>query len=103
VFWLDPRALEAGARVLVKSGTATIQALVTEVSGRRSLETLALEPATGLSSNDIGEVTIRLATELPLERFEQHRRGGAFLVIHPQSGATLAAGTVISTREGILQ
>ena len=38
--------------------------------------------------------TIRLASELPVEEYAAHRRAGGFLVIDPQSGATLAAGIV---------
>ena len=86
--------LRPGARVLVKSGTSTVQALVPEIVGRRDLDSLALEPADGLEINDIGQVRVRLAAELPVEEYAAHRRAGAFLVIDPQSGATLAAGIV---------
>ncbi|MFD5863791.1 sulfate adenylyltransferase subunit 1 [Agromyces sp. NPDC127015] len=93
LFQLDARPLAPGARVLVKFGTATVQALVAAVEGRRNLDTLATEPADRLDANDIGRVTLRLAAELPFEDYAVHRRSGAFLVIHPQDGATLAAGT----------
>jgi sulfate adenylyltransferase subunit 1 len=95
LFWLDPRPLAAGARVLVKFGTATVQALITEVTGKRNLDTLGLEPAGALAANDIGDASIRLAAELPIEPFSANRRAGAFLVIHPHDGSTLAAGIVI--------
>ncbi|MFD4421636.1 sulfate adenylyltransferase subunit 1 [Agromyces sp. NPDC058484] len=94
VFQLDPRPLAPGARVLVKSGTQTVQALVTAVRGRRDLTTLALEPTDHLEANDIGQVELRLAAELAVEPYADHRRAGAFLVIHPQDGATLAAAIV---------
>lgn len=94
VFQLDPRPLVPGARVLVKTGTSTVQALVTAVHGRRDLGTLALEPADRLEANDIGQVALKLAVELPVEPYADHRRAGAFLVIHPQDGATLAAAIV---------
>ncbi|WP_082590220.1 sulfate adenylyltransferase subunit 1 [Agromyces sp. Soil535] len=94
LFWLGDRPLRPGARVLVKSGTTTVQALVPEIVGRRDLDSLALEPADGLEINDIGQVRVRLAADLPVEEYAAHRRAGAFLVIDPQSGATLAAGIV---------
>ena len=37
---------------------------------------------------------MRLSADLPVEEYAAHRRAGAFLVIDPQSGATLAAGIV---------
>lgn len=96
LFWLDPRPLRPGARVLVKFGTSTVQASLTAVSGRRNLDTLAIEEASGLDINDIGHAGIRLASALPVEEYAVNRRAGAFLVIHPQDGATLAAGIVIT-------
>ncbi|MCL2516716.1 MAG: GTP-binding protein, partial [Microbacteriaceae bacterium] len=95
LFWLDPRPLTPGQRVLVKYGTATVQAIVTELQGRRDLDTLALEPADSLAINDIGQARLRLASPLALVPYAEHRRNGAFVVIHPQDGATLAAGTVL--------
>ena len=97
LFWLDQRPLTPGTRVLVKYGTATVQALVRDLQGRFDLDTLALRAAERLDINDIGQATLRLASELPLQPYAEHRRAGAFVVIHPQDGATLAAGTVIST------
>ncbi|TAL43624.1 MAG: sulfate adenylyltransferase [Salinibacterium sp.] len=96
LFWLDPRPLAPGARVLTKFGTATVQAIVTAVTGKRDLDTLALEPADGLDVNDIGEATLRLASPIPVEPYAENRRAGAFLVVHAQTGATLAAGIVVS-------
>ncbi|MGX5697855.1 sulfate adenylyltransferase subunit 1 [Agromyces soli] len=92
LFQLDPRALAPGSRVLVKFGTSTVQALVAGITGRRNLDTLATEPADRLEVNDIGHATLRLAAELPFEDYAVHRRSGAFLVVNPHDGATLAAG-----------
>lgn len=96
LFQLDPRPVAAGARVLVKHGTSTVQAQVAEVLSRRDLETLALQGgADSLAANEIGRVRLRFASELPLEPYAQNRSGGSLLLIHPADGATLAAATVI--------
>ncbi|MBT2497628.1 sulfate adenylyltransferase [Agromyces sp. ISL-38] len=92
LFWLDPRPLLPGARVLVKHGTATVQALVASVDSKRDLDTLAHEPAETLEANDIGRARLRLAAPLPLEPYGANRHAGSFLVIHPADGQTLAAG-----------
>ncbi|GAB4099453.1 sulfate adenylyltransferase subunit 1 [Sinomonas halotolerans] len=92
--WLSPKPLREGAKVLVKHGTSTVRGLVRAVTGRLDLDTLAVSEASGLELNDIGEVQIRLAAALPLEPYATHRRTGAFLVIDPQDGNTLAAGMV---------
>ena len=94
LFQLDARALTPGMRVVVKHGTATVQAIVAQIESRYDLDTLTHEPAQTLSTNDIGCVRLRLAAELPLEPFGSSRHGGSFLMIHPSDGATLAAGIV---------
>ncbi len=92
--WLSPKPLREGAKVLVKHGTRTVQALVRSVSGKLDLSTFKLEGASNLELNDIGHAQLRLAAPLPLENYLHHRRTGAFLVIDPIDGNTLAAGLV---------
>ncbi len=92
LFQLDARTLTTGSRVLVKHGTATVQAIVAEIESRYDLDSLTHESAESLATNDIGRVRLRLAAELPLEPYSSSRHGGSFLVIHPSDGATLAAG-----------
>ncbi|MEW1805827.1 GTP-binding protein [Arthrobacter sp. SLBN-53] len=92
--WLSPKPLREGQKVLVKHGTRTVQAMVRSVSGKLDLATFKLEGASSLELNDIGHAQLRLAAPLPLENYLHHRRTGAFLVIDPLDGNTLAAGLV---------
>lgn len=92
--WLSPKPLREGQKVLVKHGTRTVQALVRSVSGKLDLASFKLEGASSLELNDIGHAQLRLAAPLPLENYLHHRRTGAFLVIDPLDGNTLAAGLV---------
>ncbi|WP_194409938.1 sulfate adenylyltransferase subunit 1 [Microbacterium cremeum] len=94
LFQLDTRTLTPGIRVLVKHGTATVQAIVAQIESRYDLDELTHVPAQTLETNDIGRVRVRLAADLPLEPYRTSRHGGSFLVIHPSDGATLAAGIV---------
>ncbi|KAA9393888.1 sulfate adenylyltransferase [Kocuria coralli] len=92
--WLGAQPLQPRVRVLLKHGTATVQAMVVSVEGRVDLETMELSPATALELNDLGTVTLRTASPLPLDDYADLRRTGAFLLIDSQSGNTLAAGLV---------
>ena len=94
VAWLGERPLQPRARVLVKHGAATVQAMVVELEGRLDLEELVLRDATTLELNDIGRVRLRLASPLPVDPYDRLRRTGAFLVVDPATGNTLAAGLV---------
>ena len=92
--WLAERPLIPGQRVLVKHGTSVVQAAVRDVIGRLNLDTTELEPTERLELNDIGRVTLRLAAPIAAEEYLVSRRMGAFLVIDPTDGYTLAAGMV---------
>ena len=92
--WLSTKPLREGSKVLIKHGSKTVQGLVRAVTGKLNLDSFELEAASGLDLNDIGTAQIRLASPLPVEPYARHRRTGAFLVIDPQDGNTLAAGLV---------
>jgi sulfate adenylyltransferase subunit 1 len=91
VCWLGDRPLRDGTRVLVKHGARTVLAVVRSVDGRLDLDTLRLAETDSLSLNDIGRVTVRFASPLPVEEYARSRRGGAFLLVDPDDGFTLAA------------
>ncbi|MGN6753451.1 MAG: sulfate adenylyltransferase subunit 1 [Intrasporangium sp.] len=92
VCWLGDRPLRPGARLLLKHGARTVQAIVRTVEGRLDLDDLHSVAADSLSLNDIGRITIRLAQPLPVEDYAASRPGGAFLLVDPHDGATVAAG-----------
>jgi sulfate adenylyltransferase subunit 1 len=93
--WLSSKPLKPGARVLVKHGARTVQALVGELHARFDEQKLASVADPGaLELNDIGLVTLRLAEELGVDDYGVSPRTGAFLVIDPKDGDTLAAGLV---------
>lgn len=93
--WLADKPLRAGQKVLVKSGAKTVQAVVTELRTRFDEQKLSTDenPET-LTLNEIGQVALRTAEPLPVDRYTSHGRTGAFLVIDPADGTTLAAGLV---------
>jgi sulfate adenylyltransferase subunit 1 len=95
IAWLGDKPLQAGARVLVKHGARTTQALVADLPARLDEQTLAIVPEPeSLSLNEIGRVRLRTAEPLPVDDYALVRRTGAFLIIDPVDGATLAAGLV---------
>jgi sulfate adenylyltransferase subunit 1 len=99
VAWLAQRPLRLRERVLVQHGSALVQALVVGMEGKLDISlpggTLdaSIIPGEELELNDIGVVTLQLAQPLAIEDYDAHRRTGAFCLIDPQDGNTLAAGT----------
>ncbi|MFJ6798112.1 sulfate adenylyltransferase subunit 1 [Streptomyces sp. NPDC091268] len=90
---LHERPLRAGDRVQVKQTTRTVPAVVREIACRIDIDTLERHPAEdGLSVNDIGHVVLRTAEPLALDDYRDNQSTGAFLLINPADGSTLAAG-----------
>ncbi|MGQ2912290.1 MAG: sulfate adenylyltransferase subunit 1 [Aeromicrobium sp.] len=94
IAWLADHSLAPRTKVLLKHGTRTVQAMVTEITGRLDLETASLDAADRLELNDIGHVRLRLASPIPAEEYLHARAGGSFLLVDAQDGTTLAAGMV---------
>jgi sulfate adenylyltransferase subunit 1 len=93
--WLADKDLRPNARVLVKHGTKTTQAFVTELISRFDEQKLSkVELPESLQLNEIGQVRLRTAESLPIDDYTVSRRTGAFLVIDASDGTTLAAGLV---------
>ncbi len=99
VCWLADKPLRPGARLLLKHGTRTTQAIVGELHDRLDTDTLTRSVPEQLVSNDIGRVSIRTADPLPVDDYADNRSTGAFLLIDPPTGNTLAAGLVGSPLE----
>ena len=96
VCWLASHPLRPRQRVLLKHTTRTVQAVVTDIDGRLDLDSMAPEPVESLALNDIGRVRLRLAAPILGEDYQVSRPLGAFLLIDPQTGGTLAAGMIRS-------
>jgi sulfate adenylyltransferase subunit 1 len=97
--WLAEKPLRPGARLLLKHGTRTTQAIVGALHDRLDTDTLTRSVPDTLEINDIGRVSIRTADKLPVDDYADNRATGAFLLIDPPTGNTLAAGLVGSPLE----
>ncbi|RZQ60389.1 sulfate adenylyltransferase subunit 1 [Amycolatopsis suaedae] len=93
--WLSGTPLRAGAKVLLKHGARTVQAIVSELTARFDEQSLStVEAPESLELNDIGRAVLRTAEEIPVDDYGTSPRTGAFLLIDPKNGDTLAAGMV---------
>ncbi|MBP2334918.1 sulfate adenylyltransferase subunit 1 [Saccharothrix coeruleofusca] len=93
VCWLADEPLRPGARVLLKHGTRTTTCRVLDLPTRFDEQELALEDGPQeLSLNEIGRVRLQVADPLPADDYADCVATGAFLLIEPNDGNTLAAG-----------
>ncbi|QLY33224.1 sulfate adenylyltransferase subunit 1 [Nocardia huaxiensis] len=95
VCWLGDKPLRPGARLLLKHGTRTTQAIVGGLLERFDEQHLAADPnPESLSLNDIGRISVRVADPIVADDYSVNRHTGSFLLIDPAGGNTLAAGLV---------
>ena len=82
-----------GQRVLVRIGPRTVRGIIGSVEDRLDLETLAHLPhSEPLTLNEVGTIKVRLAEQVPVDSYRDSRATGAFILVDPNDGATLAGG-----------
>ncbi|WP_040806421.1 sulfate adenylyltransferase subunit 1 [Nocardia concava] len=95
VCWLGDKPLRPGARLLLKHGTRTTQAIVGALIERFDEQHLSADPnPESLALNDIGRISVRVADPIVADDYSVNRHTGSFLLIDPAGGNTLAAGLV---------
>ena len=91
--WLSEKDSAPRQRVLVKAGTRTVRAMLGPVTATWDADELTWRnQGDRLCLNDIGQVSVQLAEPVALDAYAELRGTGAFLVIDPDTGATIAAG-----------
>ena len=97
--WMDQRPLERGRRYLLKHTSHTVPAFVSSIEHRTDISTLSREAAETLEMNGIGVVSITLLRPMALDLYGKNRSTGAFILIDPETNATVAAGMVTGISE----
>ncbi|HUA99024.1 MAG TPA: GTP-binding protein [Terracidiphilus sp.] len=94
IVWMDQQPLALHRRYLLKHTSQTAPVFVAAIEHRANLATLTQEPASALAMNDIGAVTLNLLRPIALDLYRDNRASGAFILIDPETNATVAAGMV---------
>jgi sulfate adenylyltransferase subunit 1 len=95
VCWLGDKALRPGARLLLKHGARTTQAIVGELEVLFDEQELVLrDQPDSLELNQIGRISVQTAQPISADDYQTNRETGSFLLIDPQGGNTLGAGLV---------
>jgi len=91
--WMDSRPLKRNRKYYLKHGAQTVQAMVGSLDSRVNINTYETEPEPDqLALNDIGEVSLRTAKPLVFDGYTTNRLTGSFVLVDPETNATIAAG-----------
>ncbi|MEZ6015002.1 MAG: sulfate adenylyltransferase subunit CysN [Planctomycetota bacterium] len=90
--WMSEEPMYPGRVYLLKIGTRTVNATITEPKYRINVNTLERLAAKQLTLNEIGEVNLSLDRQIAFEPYTVSREMGGFILIDRQSNATVGAG-----------
>ena len=92
--WMDEANMLPGRPYVLKIGTQTMTATVTEPKYEVNVNTLEHLPSRTLSLNAIGVVNISTDRTIPFETYEDNPDLGGFILIDRMTNATVAAGMI---------
>jgi bifunctional enzyme CysN/CysC len=92
--WMDESPMLPGRPYLLKLGTRTVSASITEPKYRVNVNTLEHLAAKRLDLNEIGVCNISTDAPLAFEPYADSRDLGGFILIDRSTNATVAAGMI---------
>ncbi|MBS0199262.1 MAG: sulfate adenylyltransferase subunit CysN [Proteobacteria bacterium] len=93
VLWMNDAPLLPGRAYLLKSGTRTVNATVSEIKHRIDVNSQAQLAARQLDLNEVGVCNLSLDQPIAFDSYGDDRTLGSFILIDRLDNATVAAGT----------
>ena len=94
VNWMHEEALLPGRPYLMKIGTRTVTATITDIKYQVNVNTRQHMAAKTLELNDIGVCNISLDRAIAFDPYKQNRDMGSFILIDRMSNNTIGAGMI---------
>lgn len=94
LLWMGDEHLLPGRPYLLKIGTRTVGASVTEIKHKVDVNTQEQLAAKNLTLNEVGFCNLHLDQPVPFSSYAESRALGGFILIDRQTNATVAAGTL---------
>ncbi|MBN6065885.1 sulfate adenylyltransferase subunit 1 [Aggregatibacter actinomycetemcomitans] len=95
ICWFDERPLNTARKYLLKHGTQTVFAKISDIESVLNVHTLEHESgATALNMNDIAKVRLSLQKPIVATSYEENIAGGSFVLIDEATYNTVAAGMI---------
>ena len=92
--WMDQEPGYLGRSYLLKMGTTTVNAQVSDIKHRRDINSFERLAASKLQLNDLSVVTLKTDKPIPYEIFSDCPSMGGFILIDRMSHRTVAAGMI---------
>ncbi|MCB9710132.1 MAG: sulfate adenylyltransferase subunit CysN [Nitrospirales bacterium] len=94
IIWMHDGPLLPGRKYLLKAGTRTIPAQISELKYKVNVNTLEHLASKTLKLNEVGICNISLDHPISFDPYRDNRQTGAFILIDHYTNATIAAGVI---------
>lgn len=94
VIWMAEERLLAGRSYLMKLGTRTVPASVTEIKHRLDINSFDKLAAKTLALNEVGFCNLATTSPVAFDAYGDNRDTGGFILIDRATNATVAAGMI---------
>jgi bifunctional enzyme CysN/CysC len=94
MLWMSDEEMLPGRQYLLKLGTATVPASISELKHKIDVNSLEHLAGKTLALNEVGFCNFALAQPLAFDPYKENRDTGGFILIDRFSNATVAAGMV---------
>ncbi len=92
--WMHEDALLPGRSYLLKTGSTTVPAQITQLKHKINVNTLQQEPGKTLALNEVGVCNLSLSKTVSFDPYQENRTTGNFILIDRFTNATVGAGMV---------
>ena len=94
VCWLSEIALTPNRTYLIMHTTRTSKAKISSINNKINSNSLEIEQASELKTNDIANISFKLAQPLIIDKYAQNRSTGAFIIVDESTFHTVGAGMI---------
>ncbi len=94
LIWMSDHEMLPGRSYLLKSGTRTVGAAVSELKHQVDIDSFKPLAAKTLELNDIGFGNLSLVEPIAFDPYDENRTTGSFILIDRFTNATVAAGMI---------
>lgn len=95
ICWLSETPLSPARSYIVRHTSRESKAKIGSIQYKVDVNTLEQQAASDLKMNDIARVQFKLAQALMVDRYEQNRATGAFILIDESTNNTVGAGMIV--------
>jgi bifunctional enzyme CysN/CysC len=95
VVWLSEAEMNPEVTYSIQMGTRSSKVDVKEIRYQVNADSLHRESANTLKMNAVGRLDIQARKPMVFDSYARNRNTGSFILIHPESQATVAAGFIL--------